>query len=357
MLGFDRSAARFVWTAALVVLMLYAAFLMRKTVFIFILALLFAYLVAPLVNALDRALPTRTHTAALALAYVIFVGAVGTAGFEIGSRAVEQAARLSKELPAKFETWKAPPEGRAPTTIERYRAQILDKVQSEVSTRASTWISALPETTSKFLSIASDLIYVVIIPILAFFILKDGSAIRTNVLELLDTGPHRMLLDEILGDLDTLLAHYMRALVVLALAAFAAYSIFFSILGVPYAILLAAFGGMLEFLPMIGPVASGVTIVLVAVVSGTHPLAVLIFVVVFRVVQDYGLSPHLMGQGAELHPLLVLFGVFAGAEVAGVPGAFLSVPLLALVRILFLRIRRSRVRTAFDAPLVVDPQA
>ena len=59
--------------------------------------------------------------------------------------------------------------------------------------------------------------------------------------------------------------------------------------------------------------------------------------------QDYFLSPHLMGQGVELHPLLVLFGVFAGAEVAGVAGSFLSVPVLALVRVLYLNIRRSRL--------------
>jgi predicted PurR-regulated permease PerM len=73
---------------------------------------------------------------------------------------------------------------------------------------------------------------------------------------------------------------------------------------------------------------------------------VLIFVVAFRMFQDYLISPHLMGQGVELHPLLVLFGVFGGAEVAGVPGSFLSVPVLALARILYLRVRRSRLAHA-----------
>jgi predicted PurR-regulated permease PerM len=50
----------------------------------------------------------------------------------------------------------------------------------------------------------------------------------------------------------------------------------------------------------------------------------------------------LMDKGVELHPLLVLFGVFAGAEIAGIPGTFLSVPTLALMRILYLRIRKAR---------------
>jgi predicted PurR-regulated permease PerM len=50
-----------------------------------------------------------------------------------------------------------------------------------------------------------------------------------------------------------------------------------------------------------------------------------------------------MGQGVELHPLLVLFGVFAGAEVAGIPGTFLSVPVLALARVLYLRVLKARL--------------
>ena len=71
-------------------------------------------------------------------------------------------------------------------------------------------------------------------------------------------------------------------------------------------------------------------------------------------VQDYVVSPHLMGQGVELHPLLVLFGVFAGAEVAGIAGTLLSVPVIAMARILYLRIRKTRIATRpGPAPRVV----
>jgi predicted PurR-regulated permease PerM len=49
-----------------------------------------------------------------------------------------------------------------------------------------------------------------------------------------------------------------------------------------------------------------------------------------------------MSQGVELHPLLVMFGVFAGGELGGVAGTFLSVPVLALIRILYKRLQRTR---------------
>jgi predicted PurR-regulated permease PerM len=100
---------------------------------------------------------------------------------------------------------------------------------------------------------------------------------------------------------------------------------------------------MLEFIPIVGPLTAAVIIILVAAVASAHLLAVLIFLSIYRVIQDYVISPNLMGAGVEVHPLLVLFGVFAGAEIAGVAGTFLSVPVLALVRILYLRLRKLRL--------------
>jgi predicted PurR-regulated permease PerM len=151
--------------------------------------------------------------------------------------------------------------------------------------------------------------------------------------------------NDLLADVNLLLAHYMRAILLLSLATFTSYSIFFTILGVPYSFLLAALAGTLEFIPMIGPFTAGVVILIVTAVSGGPVLSALIFLLVYRVFQDYVLSPQLMGAGVELHPLFVLFGVFAGAEIAGIPGAFLSVPVLALMRIFYRRIRKAHITT------------
>ena len=132
-----------------------------------------------------------------------------------------------------------------------------------------------------------------------------------------------------LADIHLLLAHYMRALVLLSLSTFTAYSIFFSIMGVPFGVLLAVLAMLLEFIPMIGPLTARADPDRRAWSAARTFWTIMIFLVAYRMFQDYVLSPHLMGQGVELHPLLVLFGVFAGAEVAGVAGSFLSVPVLA----------------------------
>ncbi|MGD0871939.1 MAG: AI-2E family transporter [Bryobacteraceae bacterium] len=333
MLGIDSRAARSTWTAALVVLALWLVYLVRSTLYIFILAVLFAYLLAPLVNLLDRLLPTQsTRTLALALAYVLLVGLVAAGAIVLGTKMVEQATQLASVFPQKFQG-----------LVDSFQAHMPDRLKNEVAVRSNDLFAALPQIGLKFLKLASNLIYVVIVPVLAFFFLKDGASIRDHILALLEVGPRQTLLDEVLADIHLLLAHYMRALVLLSAVAFAAYSIFFSVLGIPYAILLAALGAILEFIPTLGPLAASAIILLVAAVTGGHLLAIVIFIVAFRMFQDYLVSPNLMGQGVELHPLLVLFGVFAGAELAGVPGAFLSVPVLALARVLYLRARRTRI--------------
>jgi predicted PurR-regulated permease PerM len=342
MLGIDRTAAKYTFTAAVVLLLLCLVYAMRVTLFIFILALLFAYLLSPLVNLLDRFLPGRTRTAALALAYIIFVAVTVLVGFEIGSRVVQQATQLVNYLPGMIAGLEKPSHN-LPTNIDVMKEEVLDKVRQAVSTGAGELIASLPQAGMKALTAVSYLVYVAVIPILAFFFLKDARTMREHALDLVPGGPRRELLDDVMADVHLLLAHYMRALVVLSLATFTAYSIAFSILRVPFGVLLAALAGMLEFIPMIGPLVAVLTIVLVAGVSGINVLVILIFLAAYRLFQDYILSPHLMGRGVEVHPLLVLFGVFAGAEIAGVAGTFLSVPVLALVRILYLRIRKVRL--------------
>ena len=94
---------------------------------------------------------------------------------------------------------------------------------------------------------------------------------------------------------------------------------------------------------MVGPLTAAVIVLAVSGFSGyPHIVWILVFLGVYRLFQDYVLSPRLMSQGMELHPLLVMFGVFAGGELGGVAGTFLSVPVLALIRILYKRLQRTR---------------
>jgi predicted PurR-regulated permease PerM len=339
MLGIDRQAARYTWTAAAILLLLAAVYLIRTTLFVFIVALLFAYLLTPLVNFLDRVLPaSRTRTPALIVAYLIVIGAVIFAGFELGSRIVDQAQSLIERLDVTRKAGAPAPIIGEPTVVDR----ILGGIQSQLRQHSADIVAFLPKAGLKALSIAGDLVWVVIVPILSFFFLKDGRVMREKILGLMDEGPRRDLAEDVVKDMNVLLAQYMRALLVLSMFTLVFFSFYLSVTRVPYALLLAAIAAILEFIPMIGPFTAAVIILLVAAFSGyEHLLFVLIFLGVYRLFQDYVLSPRLLSEGMELHPLLVMFGVFAGAELGGIPGSFLSVPILAMARILYLRLEKA----------------
>jgi Predicted permease len=144
----------------------------------------------------------------------------------------------------------------------------------------------------------------------------------------------------VLNDLNQMLAHFIRAQLILAGMTIVVYSIFLISMRVPYALVLGTMGGMLEFIPVVGPLAAAFVIITVALLlSYKHWLVLIIFLGIWRLIQDYVSSPRIMGESMELHPLAAIFGVMAGGEVAGILGVYLSIPVMAALRIVFRRWR------------------
>ena len=343
MLGLDQRSARATWTVVVVLLALGVAYLARQTIFIFILALFFAYMLTPVIDFIDRKLTKGRvpKNLVVALAYVVFIGALAGVGFIIGSVVAEQAASLTKSLPALVQQ-KDPLHFPLPDWLEPMRARIIEAIRAQVSNLNNSAFPLIQKAAQEVLSHAEVPLYIVLVPILGFFFLKDGTRIKDTVLiwASADTGK-RLVLDEILADIHTLLGSYIRALVILSLATFVSYTIVLSLAGVSYAILLGLLAALLEFIPVIGPLAVGVIIVLVAGFTGFGHISWIVgFLLLYRLFQDYVLSPYLMSSGVELHPLLILFGVLAGEQIAGVPGMFLSVPVIATLRVVYVRVQR-----------------
>jgi predicted PurR-regulated permease PerM len=341
MLGIDARAARASWTAIVLLLLLAAAYAIRETLAVFVIALLFAYLLAPLVGLVERFTPRQVSPRfALAIVYLVLIGVIIALASTVGSRLVDEANSLASQLPAllKSRAWMQLP---LPVWLEPARDRIIQTVQNELNSSGQQILPYVRSLGGHLVSGAKYALYMVLIPILAFFFLKDGTEIRESLVAGLFEEERRPIVDDILGDINRLLGEYIRALVLLSLAAFTANAILLGATGAAYAILLAGVAGIAEFIPVVGPAAAGIVILLVTGLSGySHLLLYVIFWIVFRLVQDYALSPYLMGKGVQLNPLLVLFGVLAGEQLAGIVGMFLSVPALAVLRVVFLRLRR-----------------
>jgi predicted PurR-regulated permease PerM len=351
-LGLDRNTARYTWTTVFVLVLVGLLYLIRETLFIFVVALLFAYLLWPLVKLLDQRLPGRSKVLALTLVYLALVGFLIVIGIAVGSRVVQQANALAARLPELLAKFKPPVSPIASPSAQTLKGTIISTVQQQLAIHSQDLLAMLPNAALGVISRAGSLIFIVLVPILSFFFLKDGQEMRSSVLGFLAKGARRDTVERIAADLNVLLAQYMRALVLLGVVTSLAYGLFFSVTGVPYGILLAAVAFPLEFIPMVGPLAGAVIVLLVAGLSGSHHLlALFAFLVAFRFLQDYIVSPRLLSAGMKLHPLLVIFGVLAGGSIAGIAGCFLSVPVFAALRIVY----RQLLITA--PPVVVAPDA
>lgn len=342
MLELDGRVLRGVWTVFLFVLAVALIYLARGVIVIFVLAIFLAHLIAPFIDRIDRITPRRvSRTMVLAIVYLALIGACLAILIPVGAKIGEQAAALASRLP---DALKEDPLSRfpLPSWLETWRPRLTEFVVEQNTGLGDKILPALKQIGPGILSGLGNLVAVVLIPILSFFFLKDGRLMRNAIVECVP--PHRRTLaEEILDDLHLLVALYIRALVLLAMAAFGSYSIALSALGVPYAVLLAGIAGVLELVPFVGPLTAAVLALLVAGLSGyAHLLWIVIFLVIYRLIQDYVFSPYLLSSGIELHPLLVLFGVLAGEQVAGIPGMFFSVPVIAALRVIFIRLRRQQ---------------
>jgi predicted PurR-regulated permease PerM len=344
MLGLDSRAAKYTFTVAVVLVLLYGLFLIRGVLFVVTVSIMLAYLLYPLVDQLDRYLPGRSRTPALAAVYLLLIGALAALGVTIGSRAASEAKSLSEQAPALIKRMQQAPAPATPAGLQSLKETALKGLQSYIYGHYKEFASSLPRFTLEVLKASSNLLYVIIIPIMSFFVLKDGRKLRDEFLDLLQPGEHRAFADDLLRDIHTLLLQYMRALFSLCCITLVTFAIVLSVMGVPDSILLASVAFPLEFIPLVGPLIAAVTILSVTILTGyPHLLWVVLFLGAYRILQDYVVSPRLMSEGIEIHPLLVIFGVFAGGEIGGVEGTFLSVPALALMRVVYRRVRQSRL--------------
>jgi predicted PurR-regulated permease PerM len=340
MLGLDKKVAKYTWTVLFVLIITAALYLIAETLLIFVIAVLFAYLLWPIVSFLDRRLPGHSKWPSLTIVYLLLIGVLIAAGVEIGTRITEQAYALKAKGPELLSKLEPPPPGATQGT----GAKIVGELRKQLAEHSREVFLPLSNWLLSVLSHAEVLLIIVLVPILSFFFLKDGRSLVTNLLGNVREGSPRDLIKEISEDLHVLLAQYMRALVLLGLAASATYALFFYIIGLPYGLLLGATAFFFEFVPIVGPLASSAIILLVAGLSGFgHLWWIIIFLAAFRMFQDYVLSPMIMSKGMELHPMLVIFGVLAGGQIAGVAGSFLSVPVIATLRIVVKQVRKNRL--------------
>jgi predicted PurR-regulated permease PerM len=356
MFSLDDRAGNVVTTVALVMVAAFILYKARGAFLILLLSLLFAYLLEPLVSWVQQhsRLGQKNRTWAIAQVYLIGMLVLGSLGYEYGPRLAAQIRNLNAAVPEILQSLS---NGKAPAGLGAGHglsaAQQL-RLQELVTRYRDFIVHAFERGASSAAYVAASAIWLFAIPILAIFILKDGRQMVHAFSEAVEQRGDRSPFKRIFQRVDTMLAKYIRAQLALAGLSFVFYSISMFVLGFPYALALGALGGVLEFLPVVGWIASAAAILTVGFLTHSHWIGMAILVVVWRLAQNFVNSPHIMGDSLELQPLTVIFALMVGGQVRGIAGVYLSVPAVAVLRIAWLECFSARNSTTAicDQPLV-----
>lgn len=316
MLTLDDRTGNVLTTIAAFAAVVGVAYKAHATLVAAILGLLLAYLLEPIVAWLARLLSKNAHARGLAIGAVYGMGAVVAiaAAYSVVPVVIDEFRQLQASIPALA------------AQVDAMRGTGIGRVLS----------SAANGGTHVAVSAAEEGVWLLLAPVLAVFFLKDRDKLLEGAGDLIARRGDRRRAQRTIQEVDRTLAEYTRAQLALAGLSAAFYVIATMTLRIPSAFALGIMGGALELVPIVGWIIAAMGILLSAWLAGSHWILLAVLIVVWRLVQNFVNSPRIMGGHLQMSPLSVLVGLMLGGQIGGFAGAILSVPVIAVCRVLWL---------------------
>jgi predicted PurR-regulated permease PerM len=335
--------ALLIGTAILVGILLWMA---RDAVRPFVVGLLLVYLLDPPVRWLTRRGMRRTF--AILLVYVITVIVIIEFMNLTLTPLINEIAAFLQDLPGLVQQLQAQVD-RLPEIYDRFA--IPDAVRDWIDSMIASIGQGAPGGTPAFdptdllpiltgaTSILGAIFAYILLPVWVFYLLKD----RVSLTQQFDRSlPAAWRFDTwaILRIVRRLFGQWVRAQLVLGLTVG-----IFTFIGLivlsrlvdpifgRYAVLLSVTAGILELLPIIGPIISAVPAVLLAATAGLEPvIAALVLYILVQQIENNVLVPKIQGDAIQMHPAFVMFAIVIGGALGGLLGAILALPVAAALR-------------------------
>lgn len=338
----------------------------------FVLALVLAYVLHPMVSRMERrGIPRTVATGILALPAIgillllIFFG-IPALSAQI-AEFIQDAPVLLQTATLRLEQWQAQLQSRdlawldEDAVLARMRSIQPDAVMAWLQQRQSaiargvwTGILGVGKGVGAILSLLS---YVFLTPILIFYLLRDWRSIERRLGELVP-GPYRDRVVGFASEYDRLLARYLRGQLIAAGIVGTLTWLGFLVASFPYALLLGVVAGVFNIIPYMGLVASLIPALIIAIFSASPGMALLKILIVFAVVQVLDqavIGPRVVGEAVGLHPVWVLLALAVSGYFFGFVGLLIAVPLAVLVKLLIaMALGRYRASSLFrgERPLI-----
>ena len=333
----SRAALQVVLILLVVVAGAWVLYRLERVVLLVVVAMFFAYVIAPLVRFAEHPIrvagrPRRlSRGPAIGLVYLVILGSASSAAAILLPTLTEQLGEAVSRAPVYAESVGTLARGWS-TYYESSRlpVEVRQGIDRSVLQVGDAVVESARNSLLAIVGVASYLPWLILVPVLAFFFLRDANGFQRVAVAAL---PHRVrrrgyaLFEEV----NATLAAYIRAQLLACLLIGSVCGVGFAALGVPYPVLLGVLAGVLEFVPLIGPLTTAVVAAgLAALHAPLSALWVCVFLGGLRIMEDYVVYPRLIRHGIHLHPLAVIVAVLVGFELGGVAGIFLAIPAVAV---------------------------
>lgn len=304
-------------------------------------AILVTYALLPAVNFLAK-LKYIPRGVAILLVYLGLLAAV--AGFIalISVPLVKQVEQLAQDYPRYADEFKS----AVPEFEEKLRER---NIQVDLTARANEFTQNLQgaagdvasRTGSILAGIFGTLSTIFIVLFVSVYFLLSGKQFSNAITGLFPKKYQRMV-RRLAHDYDRILGNFVRGQLLISLIVIVVASVFAQVIGLPYSVVIGVVAGVTSLIPTVGVFLGMVLPVIIA--AFVNPILIPVFVgffIVLNEIVDKIVYPRVVGQAVDLHPLLVFFGILIGVQIAGIAGALLATPVLALVKVTLRSLRRS----------------
>ncbi|GBF76100.1 AI-2E family transporter [Paenibacillus sp. 598K] len=290
------------------------------------------YLLRPLVELFAGWKVPRSLAVLLVLALLAL--AAGGSWVLIWPTLVKQTTTFMESLPEIGEAMETQYDALRDNGLLRSLLPENGSLLARISDTLSSSFQAVGDYAGTILDWAMDVVIAIsIIPILLFFMLKQTDRFSQRVVVVV---PQRYRADALtaMSEIDAALSGFIKGRVIATLLMGLLIFIGFLAIGLPYGLLLALIATLLNFIPYIGPIVGTIPVVIVGLtVSPWMAIWAVLIIIAAQQVEEVLLAPYVYGKSMDIHPLMTVILILAGAELAGFVGLILAIPVYMIIKI------------------------
>lgn len=296
----------------------------------FVLGAFIAYLLHPVVEYLHA--KGWPRALAILLIYALFFGGIGYGAYKGIPIFLNQLQDMTESLPMLVHTYKGWT-NKIHDGTATWPKQIHQRVETtiiEIEALLGGWLTKAVTSVKHVLN--SALVFL-LVPFIAFYLLKDIELIKKAAWE---WTPKKWRKEGLafLEDIDESLGNYIRGQLLVCFLIGSVAALAFWIAGMNYPLLLGFIIGVTNVIPYFGPIIGAVpAVLLAATVSLKMVIIVISIIFVLQFLEGNILSPLIVGKSLHMHPLVIMFSLFLGGEIAGVIGMIIAVPFVAILKV------------------------